>query len=417
MDIIEILKDTFLMIRTAKMRSCLTMLGIIIGISAVIILTSIGKGQSALLKATFDKMGKNVLLIMRNKDYRGKFPITSRNYFSEQDVSQIEKNPNINMVTPLQQLPDKFIKILNEKDFTLGEKCWLEFLGVSPSYMEITDMEFLYGRNFSKNEKGNYVIIGDALAEKIFGVKDAIGKKIDISVKVRKKVGRVKRSFIVVGVVKNPFVDMNKVFKGNWLRLLMFIPVEQFKSITGQPVMGAVWCKIRNGIDLNTAGEQIVSEIANMKDSPREIYMYRKMNEWMSNANKSVEKNNLFVALIAAISLLVGGIGIMNIMLVTVTERTREIGIRKAIGARSRDVLFQFLIEAVALTLTGGIVGIILGIFGGKIIGSFMDVTPILDYTAVLVSTLVSIFIGIVFGLYPAKKAAELNPIEALRHE
>jgi putative ABC transport system permease protein len=417
MDIIEILKDTFLMIRTAKLRSCLTMLGIIIGISAVIILTSIGKGQSALLRETFDKMGKNVLLIKTNKDYRGKFPITSRNYFNEQDVIQIERNPNINMITPIQQLPDRFIKILNEKDFTLGEKCWLEFLGVSPNYMKMTDMKFLYGRNFSKNEKGNYVIIGDALAEKIFGVKDAVGKKIELSIKVRKKVGRIKRTLIVVGVVQNPFVDMNKVFKGNWLRLQMFIPVEQFKSITGQSIMSAIWCKIRTGIDLNSAGEQIVSEIANMKDSPKEIYMYRKMNEWMSNANKSVEKNNLFVALIAAISLLVGGIGIMNIMLVTVTERTREIGIRKAIGARNRDVLFQFLIEAVALTLTGGIVGIIIGIAGGKIIGSFMDVAPILDYTAVLVSTVVSIFIGIIFGLYPAKKAAELNPIEALRHE
>ncbi|HJO95092.1 MAG TPA: ABC transporter permease [Victivallales bacterium] len=415
-----ILKETLISaldnIRHSKMRSFLTMLGIIIGISAVIIISSIGAGQTYMFQKAFGKMGQNTLTVGVNQNYNGATPIPYKLAgLSTEDINFLKQDSNIKYISPTQLLKNDYdigIHIIAPR---LKGYNNIEFRGADPDFFNIVGLNFILGRSYGINSKTPTVVIGSSLAKRLFKTENPIGKNITFkfSEYIQGILGEY--SFRIAGVVKNPYASLSDTQNEN--NFLVYIPVNKFLKITGKTNMDLAWATIKNNVNIEVVRQQIISTLSKIKNLPPEMFQAKPTNEWAYNKNKVMEKANLFILLIASIALLVGGIGIMNIMLVTVSERTKEIGIRKAIGATNGNILFQFLIEAIILSLLGGLIGIVLGYGSSFIVCDIIHIPPILNWYIVALSVCISMAIGIVFGIFPAKKAALLNPIDALRYE
>ncbi|HJO95091.1 MAG TPA: ABC transporter permease [Victivallales bacterium] len=403
-------------IRMSKMRSALTMLGVIIGISAVIIIASIGTGESHMFKKAFGKMGQKTLIIGENNNYTGKIPIPYElASFSSEDINFLKKNPNIQYISPIEQIGGNSIHILEHK---IDRNRGIKFQGIEPDYLKIVGRRLVKGRCFPINTKIYYTVIGNSLAEKLFRNEDPLGKMITFNINSRSNGYKGVYTFKVIGVVENPSAEFAKLSgTEDMSQYLVYIPANPYLQITGNKHLGFAYTTIKDSANLDMVREQLINSVAKLKDLPAAMFQARPVNMWISDQSQTMESDNIFLMLIASISLLVGGIGIMNIMLVTVSERTREIGIRKALGATNNNILIQFLIEAVILTLIGGLIGIVLGYGCSFIVGDIVHIPPILNWSVVFISALISIGVGILFGVFPARKAALLNPIDALRHE
>jgi len=404
-------------IRMSKMRSALTMLGIIIGVGAVILLSSIGNGQTYLLKQAFNHMGQNTLLVGLNQKFHDRQSIPYWASLNKDDINFLSENPNVQSVSPVQQMMPSYIKISKPK-YNIDDGSFIDFEGVGHSYFNITGMKFLNGMSFPDDTKGDYTVIGNILAKKLFKHENPINKIITLTINGKQEGFQGVYKFKVFGVVQNPYAKLSKINQGGgeW-GYLMYIPINYYLKITNETLVPFIWTKIKNNVNNTIVSYQLINSLASIKNLPRDMFQARHVSQWITNSSKALSKTNLFVILIASISLLVGGIGIMNIMLVTVSERTKEIGIRKALGATNSNILFQFLIEAVILTVMGGIIGIIVGYIGSLIIGDVIGIPPVLNWGMVVFAFLISVGIGIVFGVIPARKAAKLNPIDALRHD
>ena len=384
------------------MRSLLTMLGIIIGISSVISIVSIGDSMKGVMDDIYKDFGENraILYVGNIEDFR------TTDFFYNDDLELLKErfNEKLSYICPSDSL---------RSDVTVNRntvKLNMEF--IDSGYEKVQQIKMLYGRMINSNDiirKSKVVVLEEKAALKLLGKGNVVGNTI------RVKIDNTMEDLLIVGVYKieqSPFLTL---MQGQNMYENSFIPYTMPTSSNYGYYALDVF--INEKYSISTTGEEIISYLAKLKNRTPENYIYYTVEEEQVQVESIVTGLSVAVAAIAAISLLVGGIGIMNIMLVSVTERTREIGIKKALGARTNDVLFQFLIESATLSAIGGIVGTLTGIGFVMLGGSFISIPIVVNPGSIILAVAFAMIIGIFFGYYPAKKAAKSDPIEALRYE
>lgn len=385
-----------------KMRSLLTMLGIIIGVAAVIALMSIGYGVQYQIESNISSLGSNTITVTPGTGRKpGVRPAAgSMQTLTYKDYLAIKNLPNINFAAPL--VNTSYLIVNGNKNWTT------RIYGCTRDYATLSSLDVAEGRFWTEKEYNNrsrVCVIGKTVATNLFGDESPVGQKVRIH----------GDPFTVIGVLDEKgysFMDQDDRI------LIPFTTVQ--KRMLHITYVNNVVISADNADDLT----QIESDVTNLLRTRHRIqagkeddFSIQNSQEIMETMKSTTQTLTIFLGSIAAISLLVGGIGIMNIMLVSVTERTREIGIRKALGATYSMIVVQFLIESVTVSVAGGLIGVLLGIGISKVIPHVSTLTTVLSVTPILGSFLFSVFIGLVFGLYPAQKAAKLNPIDALHYE
>ncbi len=384
------------------MRSLLTMLGIIIGISSVIAIVSIGDSMKGVMDNLYADVGKNraVMYVGNIDDMRS----TDFFYQDDLDIIKDRMGEKISYIVPSESI---------RSDVTLGKKSIkLNMACVDSGYENVQKVKMLYGRMINKSDverRAKIVVLEQNAAIKLFGKENVVGQYI------RVKIENNMEDLLITGVYKNEISPFLAMMQGQSMYEESYVPYTM--PYSSDYAHYALDIFISEKYSVSSALDEIGSLVAKMKNrQPENYYLYSAEAE-QTSINAVLGGLSLAVAAIAAISLLVGGIGIMNIMLVSVTERTREIGIKKSLGARTKDVLFQFLIESATLSAIGGIVGTACGI-GLVTLGSlFIPIPVVINPASIMIAVVFSMIIGVFFGYYPAKKAAKSDPIDALRYE
>ena len=395
-----------------KLRSTLAVLGIVIGVSAVIMMIAMGRGAQAKVEESITKMGVNLIFVYPGQVSRG--ASGARTSQAEtlmiEDCDALAKIDHIAAVAP--EVRRTFqVKYLNRNEST-------QVIGTTPAHLGIRNFNVESGAYFDKSAiygRLRVCVLGGSIARKLFGGIDPIGRMIQID----------RKNFQVLGVLEDKGGD-------SWVGLddSIYVPVTTaLYRLFNRRHLSQITISVDAQENIDRTLELVEAEMMKLhkiKGKMEPDFAVRSMNEWRQRVQESTGAFTMLLMSIASVSLLVGGIGIMNIMLVSVTERTREIGIRKAIGAKRRDILKQFLIESMTISLMGGILGILLGVAGAQIIpklpiwkamSSGGEWESVISYESIVVSFVFSCGVGIFFGLYPALKASRLNPVEALRYE
>ncbi|HEX2269057.1 MAG TPA: ABC transporter permease [Pyrinomonadaceae bacterium] len=407
MNLLMIIRVAFRALVRNKMRAALTMLGIIIGVSAVIAMVSIGQGASASVQAQIESIGTNLLFVSAGAQnvggVRSGTGDTGNNNLTVEDLEAIKREvPSVSMVTP---------SVNTRTQLIAGNMNWNTSLqGVSEQYPEIRKWSVQSGAFFTDADirtAARVIVVGQTLADTLYPGSDPVGQTIRVN----------NLPFRVVGVMAAKGQDP----QGRDQDDIAFAPYTTVqKKVLGRDRVQIAYVSAISQDATYTAQQQITDLLRQrhkLTASEPDDFTVRNMTDIAEAANETSQTMTILLACIAGVSLLVGGIGIMNIMLVSVTERTREIGIRMAIGARSSAVRSQFLIESIVLSLTGGTIGIILGIGLSLAIPAMLGWPTLVSMMAIIGSVLFSAAVGIFFGYYPARKAAALDPIEALRYE
>ena len=388
-----------------RMRSVLTMLGIVIGVGAVIIMVSIGKGTQADIETRISSLGTNLLTIFPGSgEHHGvQGGAGSLATLSMSDVELLRKDAaSLKSVSPVIRTSGQVI--------ASGKNWQTRVYGVSPEYTDIRDWRVKEGSFFSDRDektKRKVAVLGKTVAEKLFGSTSPLGKRI--------QVGNV--PFMVIGLMEE---KGQSPMGGDEDDVVLAPSTTVLYRMGDGKTVNQIMASAASRDLMSGAEEEIRSLLRSshrLKGSEKDDFTVRNQTDIIKTASSITGFLTMLLGAIAGVSLVVGGIGIMNIMLVSVTERTREIGIRLAVGARSNDVLVQFLIEAVILSLLGGATGVVAGIGFGKIIGLIAGLTVVVDPLIVIISFIFSGAVGIFFGFYPARKASMLNPIDALHYE
>jgi putative ABC transport system permease protein len=398
----ETLKLAVQAIRRNALRSFLTLLGIVIGVSAVIAMVTIGNGTTAKVAAEMAKLGSNVLFVRPGQFGPGRSSATAKP-FNTRDIAELRSQLHgVRAVAPMAQ--QSVTVVYGSESRNVGT------IGTDGSYVVTQDWGLTAGRNFLDGEvrSGRAVcIIGETVHEKLFGSTDAIGKRL-----------RVKNvSCEVIGLLE----EKGESGFGTDRDDVVLIPLRTYhRRIAGNTDVNTINVSALDGVDTSKVQadiERLLRERRGITEGEEDDFRVADMKQIAETQTATTSILTMLLGAVAGVSLLVGGIGIMNIMLVSVTERTREIGIRLAIGAQESQVLMQFLVEALVLSLFGGAVGVILGLGLAAAASTGMSIPFALDPSIVLISFGFSALIGVVFGYFPARRAAQLNPIEALRHE
>ncbi len=399
---------SFRALRVNKMRSALTMLGIIIGVGAVIAMLAVGTGASKKISDQISSMGSNLLMILPGATTAGgvRMGAGTQPTLTMADAEAMQReSPAVSYVAP----------VLNGvAQVVFGHQNWSTgVVGTTPSMIIVRDWTLAAGRTFTEQDVKSATkvcLLGQTVVDNLFGDMDPIGQFI-----------RIKNiPFVVIGVL----APKGQSAQGQDQDDTILIPVTTAqKKVFGTSFPGMVrtiMVKAKSTEDLAAAEKQITELLKQRhRIGPKQDndFTVRNLTQIMQTAEQSTKVMTLLLGAIASVSLLVGGIGIMNIMLVSVTERTREIGIRMAIGAKTWDIRLQFIIEALTLSLIGGIAGIIIGVSGSKLISMFAGWSTIISPLSIFLAFGFSGLVGIFFGYYPAHKASLLDPIEALRYE
>lgn len=401
MNFLESLQIAAESIRANKMRSFLTMLGIIIGISSVIAIVSLGKGGQSAVTDQFNKIGATTVTVGIDST-----KAEASDYFTLKDASEIKQEVDtIKYVSPTVTERGMAVSSIESKNANI--------VGATTDYYDIENYDMAYGRyfnEFEENEGKAVAVIDDNSAQALFGTQDAIGKTMDLGpIGASKKV-------TIVGVKSSAGSFGNM---GANAAISVDVPITFLQTMYSNNFnISNLTIAANSKDDVEEAGDSAVSILESRHNNRgKDIYSASNLFKQMDQINNVLGIFTDFIGAVAGISLIVGGIGVMNIMLVSVTERTREIGIRKAIGATTGNIMVQFLTESVIISLIGGLIGMIIGISASTIVGNFVNVTPVISPGVVIAAILFSSAVGIFFGIYPARKAAALDPIEALRYE
>lgn len=375
-----------------KMRSLLTMLGMIIGVAAVIILISLMNGMMGMMNDEFAKLGTDTVTISV-QDRGG-----SRTVDEDDIYGFVKDNPDMfKAVTPSVTVPNILVK-------SSGEDITTSATGVNEQYASIQDLEIEQGRFLSymdTQKKSRYCVIGTYIEREFFSPGEALGKSIKLN----------GTSFEIIGVLKEDDDSTSGSTDD-----VMYIPYTSAIALTNTDFISSYTLQTTS-VEIVDTAISVAKQFMQNKVGDDDYYDVSSIKQIMDMANTMTGTMQTLLVCIAGISLLVSGIGIMNIMLVSVTERTREIGIRKSLGAKGKDIKSQFVIEAATVSGVGGLIGIVVGSVLAVTFGNLLDLTAVPSVGAILLSFGISVGIGIIFGYLPAKNAANLNPIDALRHE
>ena len=404
------LRIALLALRINKMRSALTMLGIIIGVAAVIVMIAVGNGAQARVEEQIKSLGSNIIMVMSGSRTSGgaRGGSGSQQTIYEEDAYALNREiDEIQAAAPTLRGTGQVI---------VGNANWsTSFYGTTPEYLDVREWPIIEGRNFEATEMngaGKVALIGQTVAKNLFG--DA--SPVDQVIRVRKV------PLTVIGVLDRKGQSM----MGQDQDDIILMPISTArKRVLGAAQaksrsVGSIMVKVRDGADMSAADarmRELLRQRHRLQPGQDDDFFVRNLSEILQAQEASSKVMALLLAAVASVSLLVGGIGIMNIMLVSVTERTREIGLRMAVGARGRDILTQFLVEATTLSLIGGAIGILLGVGGAMLIADLAGWRTELSGASIVLAAGFAGAIGIFFGYYPARKASRLLPIEALRYE
>lgn len=389
MNLSESMKMAIRSIKTNKVRAFLTMLGIIIGVASVIVLVSIGQGSSQSVQEEINSLGTNLLTVSVSD--------TDSVELTDDTIEQFKDLSGISEVAPV---------VTGRVYAKNGEtSTQVSMTGTTSSYISVRDLELSQGRFLTDMEtelRSKVVVLGSDTADTLFENQKAVDQNVLI--------GGV--SYRVIGVLKSVGTSM-----GSSGDDVIIAPITTAKRATSSTTIGTVYLKAENENIVERAMYQVQGTMTTLFPGQSDNYSVSNQEDLMDTMSSVSDTFTLMLGGIASISLLVGGIGIMNIMLVSVSERTKEIGIRKAIGANRKSILLQFLIEAVVLSCLGGLLGVGIGLGIAKLVSIVSSLIISYSWSVTIMAFLFSIFIGVVFGVFPANKASKLNPIQALRHE
>ena len=397
MSMMENIKMAIGSLKSHKLRSLLTMLGIIIGVGSVIIVVAIGQGGEAMLKSQIIGPGNTIELYYQpsEEEMQANPNIFYEAAFTQDDINALEKIPEIKQVVASSS---EFSQVRFQEKMLDSS-----IMGINEAYLRVNDLHIDKGHSFSNADfisGRRAALISQTLQDELFPEKSAIGQVIRIG----------SQPVEIIGVLEKPTGLFS--FASNEI----YLPFQTWKIIFGKSEINQVTLQAASADDVEKAGKK-ATQILNTKHNTEDSYQVINMEEMAQGIGQITRIMTIIIGSIAGISLIVGGIGVMNIMLVSVTERTREIGIRMALGATRKQVLTQFLIESMILTLIGGIVGILFGWIVSAIVAGFAGWPPLISWQVVLGGVLFSMLIGVIFGLLPANKASKLDPIESLRYE
>jgi len=404
MEFKELLLQAFISLRKNLMRTLLTMLGIIIGITAVILIVSIGQGAVKFITSQLTSFGTNYFSINPGTSVVSQFAGGEKN-LTREDADAIDEDPsltNIESVVPL--------AAASAKVSANGESGTYLIYGVTALAQNLFKPEITSGDFITEDDElghNRVAVIGIDVVEKFFGQgADPVGENIRIG----------NKPFRVIGVAKS-----SSTFFGGFFNNSFYLPINVVSDqILGSESLQEIDISVKNTNTINQTIDDVTALLRERHDLEKDEendFIIQSFQDALTTVQTITNLLTVIIAAISGISLVVGGVGVMNIMLVTVTERTREIGLLKSIGAKQRDILTQFLMEAVVITIIGGIIGIILGISGALIISLLVGIPFVISIPSIVIGVLVAAGVGIVFGLYPARRAAKLQPVDAMRYE
>ncbi|MBC8042440.1 MAG: ABC transporter permease [Rhizobacter sp.] len=405
MNITESVATSFASLRANKLRSLLTMLGIIIGVAAVIATVALGDGAQISVKESLTKLGSNLLFVRPGNQMTGGIVVAvgSSVRLKEEDAKSIKQKADY--------VADVIAEYQLRTQVKFQNKNWnTTIVGTYPSYGDVRNYKATQGRYFTDQElkeARTVAVIGPTVAQNLFDAgQDPLGKTI-----------RLKNiNFEIIGVLEE---KGQSGFQNLDDQVLVPLSTMQ-KRVAGVNFVSGITVKVSDETKMDDAVvevERVMRKSHRLRESQDNDFTIRNQADIIAAVGETSRILSFLLASVAIVALIVGGIGIMNIMLVSVTERTKEIGIRKAIGAKKRDVLLQFLIESLTLSILGGIIGILLGVGVSFLIGNVSTFRTVVSAQSIVVSFIFSAFVGIFFGLYPARKAADANVIDALRYE
>jgi putative ABC transport system permease protein len=410
MTFLATLKVALAALRTNKLRSALTMLGIIIGVGAVIAMVGVGAGAQARVEDQIKSLGSNLIIVLSGNVMAGgaRMGAGSQPTISEDDAYALQRE--------VQTIEAAAPQLRGSGQVVFGNSNWAtSIIGISPEYFVARNWVTTAGRAIEPADidaGAKVVVLGQTVARNLFGEADPVGETI--------RIRRVPHT--IVGLLERKGQSM----VGQDQDDVVLIPISTARKrvLGGQQVKSrsvqAITIKVQDGADLSVAEQEIrdlLRQRHRLQANQEDDFFLRNLQEVLAAQEASSRVLAMLLAAIASVSLIVGGIGIMNIMLVSVTERTREIGLRMAVGARGRDILLQFLVEAVTLAVIGGLAGIVLGVGASLAVGHFAGWRTEMNAAAIILAVSSAGAIGVFFGFYPARKAAQLAPIDALRHE
>ncbi len=404
MNFAESFKQAFDSLKSNKLRSILTMVGIVMGVFSVITIMAIGSAAESYMNSQFEKIGANTISISYKTN-----TVSQQEWLTLDDMETVKKAaPEIkNIATVIQR--SGTVRIENKTRDAI-------VFGVSSQYRNFDLIDMAEGRfisDFDVDAKSKVVIVDENFVEKYFPYNDSvIGKMLSLRTSSGSSL-----NLKIIGVKESGDDLFGAVMSNENIPAMIYLPVTTVQSMYPNGVrLETISVSVLEKESLREVGSRIVKALE-LKHGKEDIYMAQNSADMQKAIGDVLSVISSVLLVIAIITLIVGGIGIVNILLVSVTERIREIGIRKALGAQKRDIIFQFITESIIMTGLSGIVGILLGVIAGNVIASIIKIPPMVDIKVIILAFTGSVALGLIFGVYPAKRAADLDPIESLRYE